>query len=272
VPATRIRKAAATAAAASIGLIAAGCSSSSSPAADPSNVRATATAANRLSGTITVFAAASLKAAFTTLGVRFEAAHPGVSVKFDFAGSDSLAAQITEGAPADVFAAANQTTMNTAARAGYSLGTPTVFAANELEIAVAAGDPLGIKTLADLAKPGVKVALCAPSVPCGAAAQSALKATGVGLTPVTQEQDVTSTLTKLELGEVDAALVYRTDVATAGGKVTGVNFPSASAAVNSYPITVVKGAANPAAARAFVAYVLSPAGEDILQKAGFIKP
>jgi molybdate transport system substrate-binding protein len=225
-----------------------------------------------LSGTVTVFAAASLNKTFTALGKQFEAAHPGVTVKFSFGGSDTLAAQITQGAPADVFAAASTTTMNTVVKAGDNADTPTVFVKNELEIAVAPGNPLKIAALADLAKPGVKVALCAPAVPCGAAAQKALKAAGVKLTPVTQEQDVTSALTKVELGSVDAALVYHTDVAGSGGKVVGVDFPAAASAINTYPIAVLKGAPNPTAAQAFEAYVLSDTGESLLLNAGFIKP
>jgi molybdate transport system substrate-binding protein len=225
-----------------------------------------------LSGTVTVFAAASLNQVFTTLGRQFEAAHPGVTVKFSFGGSDTLAAQITQGAPADVFAAASTTTMATVTKAGDNADTPTVFVRNELEIAVAPGDPLKIATLQDLAKSGVKVALCAATVPCGAAAQKALKAAGVKLTPVTEEQDVTSALTKVELGSVDAALVYHTDVAGSGGKVDGVDFAAAASAINTYPITVLKDAPNPTAAAAFEQYVLSDTGESVLLNAGFIKP
>ncbi|MGH3416283.1 MAG: molybdate ABC transporter substrate-binding protein [Actinocrinis sp.] len=253
-----------------------GCGSSSSPAADPSaNVAgagSSSASSQALSGTVTVLAAASLNQTFTELGKQFEAAHPGVSVKFSFGGSDSLAAQITQGAPADVFAAASTTTMGTVTKAGDGVGAPVVFVKNVLEIAVAPGNPLKIATLNDLTGNGVKVALCAPTVPCGAAAQKALKAANVKLTPVTQEQNVTSALTKVELGSVDAALVYHTDVAGSGGKVAGVDFAAAQSAVNTYPITVLKDAPNPTAAQAFEAYVLSGAGQDVLSKAGFLKP
>jgi molybdate transport system substrate-binding protein len=255
-------------------LAAAGCSSSSSPAASTSSAPAGASGSSgpALSGTVTVFAAASLNKTFTELGKQFEAAHPGVTVKFSFGCSDTLAAQITQGAPADVFAAASTTTMGTVTKAGDAVGAPVVFVKNELEIAVAPGNPLKISRLSDLAGNGVKVALCAPTVPCGAAAQKALKAGNVKLAPVTEEQDVTSALTKVELGSVDAALVYYTDVAGASGKVAGVPFPEAASAINTYPIAVLKDAPNPTAAQAFEAYVLSGVGESVLYHAGFIKP
>jgi molybdate transport system substrate-binding protein len=259
------------------GLIAAaGCSSNSSPVASGSSASTSPSAATSsgpaLSGTVTVFAAASLNQTFTTLGNQFEAVHPGVTVKFSFGGSDTLAAQITQGAPADVFAAASTTTMGTVTKAGDAAGTPVVFVKNELEIAVAPGNPLKISELSDLAKSGVKVALCAPTVPCGAAAQKAMKAANVDIKPVTLEQDVTSALTKVELGSVDAALVYHTDVAGANGKVVGVPFAAASSAINTYPIAVLKDATNPTAAQAFEAYVLSSTGEGVLMQAGFLKP
>ena len=266
-----------TALAAGIALVgvlgAAGCSSSSKPAAASGSSSASASASGpTLSGTVTVFAAASLNKVFATLGKNFEAAHPGVTVKFSFGGSDTLAAQITQGAPADVFAAASTTTMATVTKAGDNADTPTVFVKNELEIAVAPGNPLKIATLSDLTKSGVKVALCAATVPCGAAAQKALTAASVKLTPVTLEQDVTSALTKVELGSVDAAIVYHTDVAGSGGKVDGVDFAAASSAINTYPIAVLKDAPNPTAAQAFEAYVLSTTGESVLLNAGFLKP
>jgi molybdate transport system substrate-binding protein len=253
------------------GLLPAACSSSSAPAASSSNTAA-ASSAPALSGTVTVFAAASLQKTFTSLATTFEHDHPGVTVKFSFGGSDTLAAQITQGAPADVFASANTSTMQTVQTAGDTTGTPTVFVKNTLEIATAPGDPKNIKTLADLTKPGIKVALCAKTVPCGSAAVKALAAAKVSLTPVTYETDVTSALTKVELGEVDAALVYHSDILGAGGKVDGVVFSTASDAVNSYPIDVLKGAPNPTAAAAFVAFILSAPSEQVLQAAGFQAP
>jgi molybdate transport system substrate-binding protein len=240
----------------------AGCSSSKK---SPSS-------ATGLTGTIVVFAASSLKATFTTLATNFEAANPGVKVVPSYGGSDALAAQITQGAPVDVFAAASTTTMGTVTTAGEATGTPQVFAKNELEIAVAPSNPLHIAGLADLTKAGVKLAVCAPTVPCGAAETKAFAAAKLTPHPVTLEQDVASVLTKLELGEVDAGMVYQTDVKSAGNKVTGVNFPEAASAINTYPIVTIKGAKNPTAAQAFVAYVVSAAGQAVLQAAGFQQP
>ena len=265
-----LRPAAAVAAVALAGTALAGCSSSS-----PTDAAASSSASGSgpaLSGTITVFAAASLQKTFTALSATFEKEHPGTTVKFSFGGSDTLAAQITQGAPADVFAAASQKTMQTVVTAGDSTGTPTVFVKNTLEIAVAPGNPKGIKTLADLTKSGLKVAECASTVPCGSAAVKALAAANVKLTPVTYETDVTSALTKVELGEVDAALVYHSDIVGADGKVDGVVFSTASAAVNSYPIDVLKGSTNSTLAQAFVAFILSDSSEQVLLKAGFQAP
>ncbi|MFC0004907.1 molybdate ABC transporter substrate-binding protein [Micromonospora siamensis] len=222
-------------------------------------------------GTVTVFAAASLTESFTALGKRFEAAHPGTRVTFNFAGSSALATQITQGAPADVFASAAPGPMRTVTDAGDAAGEPAVFVRNQLVIAVPAGDPKGVRGLADLTRPGTKVALCAPQVPCGDAARKALDTAGVRLTPVTLERDVKGALAKVRLGEVDAALVYRTDVRAAPG-LTGVEFPESARAVNDYPIVALKGAGNPAGAAAFVAYVRSPAGRAVLTAAGFQPP
>ncbi|MFI0418608.1 molybdate ABC transporter substrate-binding protein [Spongiactinospora sp. 9N601] len=219
---------------------------------------------------LTVFAAASLTGTFTELGRRFEARHPGTRVRFNFGSSATLAQQIAEGAPADVFAAASPATMKTVQDASLAK-SPAVFARNTLEIAVPADNPAGIAALADLARSGVKVALCAEQVPCGAAAARALSAAGLKVTPVTLEQDVKATLTKVELGEVDAALVYRTDV-IASGKVRGITFPEAGEAANDYPITVLSRSPAPDLARRFVDLVLSGEGGDVLTKAGFQRP
>jgi molybdate transport system substrate-binding protein len=260
---------------------AAGCSSSStsgnaaasaSASASSSSSAGASPSASPLSGTVTVFAASSLTGTFTQLGKDFEAANPGVTVKFNFGGSDTLAASIVSGAPADIFAAASTTTMTTVTKAGDGTGTPTVFVKNQLEIAVPPGDPKGVKTLADLTKPGIKVALCATTVPCGSAAVKAEAAGNIKITPVTLETDVKSALTKVELGEVDAAIVYQTDIKAAGGKVDGVAFAESAKAINTYPIDVLKGAPNPTAAQAFVAFVLSAHGRDVLSAAGFQNP
>ncbi|MER7458639.1 molybdate ABC transporter substrate-binding protein [Micromonospora sp. NPDC126480] len=222
-------------------------------------------------GTVTVFAAASLTESFTRIGRDFEAANPGTTVVFNFAGSSSLATQIVEGAPADVFASAAPRNMATVAEAGDIDGEPTVFARNQLVIAVAPGNPLRVGALADLTRPGLKVALCAEQVPCGSAARTALDAAGVALTPVTVEQDVKGALAKVRLGEVDAALVYRTD-ARAAADVVAVEFPESARAVNDYPVAVLADAPNPTGARAFVAHVRSAQAQAVLAEAGFQAP
>ncbi|GAA1657597.1 molybdate ABC transporter substrate-binding protein [Catellatospora bangladeshensis] len=223
-------------------------------------------------GEVTVFAAASLTESFTKLGREFEAAHTGTKVTFNFAGSSALATQITQGAPADLFAAASPATMKTVVDAGDADGTPTVFVKNQLVIAVPKGNPKGITTLEQLSKPDLKVALCAEQVPCGAAAKKALGAAGVKVTPVTLEQDVKAALQKVRLGEVDAALVYRTDAKAASADVDGVEFPESAQAINDYPIVVLKNAPNRAAAQAFLAFVSSERGRAVLGEAGFQAP
>ena len=241
-----------------------GCSSSK-------RTSAAAPASAALSGTVVVFAASSLKATFTTLATNFEHA-TGVKVVPSYGGSDTLAAQITQGAPVDVFAAASTMTMGSVTTAGDGVGTPQVFAKNELEIAVSPSNPDHIASLADVTKSGVKLALCAATVPCGTAATKAFTAAKLTPHPVTLEQDVASVLTKVELGEVDAGIVYQTDVKSAGSKVLGVNFAEAASAINTYPIVAVKTGKNPTAAQAFVNYVVSAAGQQILQAAGFQQP
>jgi molybdate transport system substrate-binding protein len=241
------------------GMLFAGCASSGGE---------TAADGDAVKGDVVVFAAASLKPAFTELAKEFEAAHPGVTVVPSFAGSDTLAAQIRQGAPVDVFASANTATMDSVVTAGDARD-PTPFATNSLQIAVPRGNPEHIKSLRDVAAPGVKLALCAKAVPCGSAAEKAFAAAGVIVRPVTLEQDVTSVLTKVELGEVDAGLVYRTDVKAAAGKVDGVDFPEAAQAVNSYPIAQIKTGKNPSAGKEFSAFVLSPTGKAVLRQAGF---
>lgn len=231
----------------------------------------TAESAEGAAKEVTVFAAASLTGSFTELGRAFEAAHPGTSVRFNFGSSATLAQQIVQGAPADVFAAASPATMETVTDAGRA-GPPVTFARNTLRIAVPAGNPAGVEELKDLADPAVKVALCAEQVPCGAAAAKALDAAGLAVRPVTLEQDVKATLTKVELGEVDAALVYRTDVIASAGKVEGIAFPEADQAVNDYPIAALTGAPAGPLARRFVDLVLSQPGKDALTKAGFETP
>jgi molybdate transport system substrate-binding protein len=246
----------------------AGCGSDD-PAAGPGGA---GSSAPEISGDVTVFAAASLTGTFTRLGEDFEAAHPGVSVTFNFAGSSALARQINEGAPADVFASAAPKNMDQVTETGSVTASPVTFVTNTLEIAVPAGNPAGITGLADFAEGDLKIALCAEQVPCGAAAKMVFDAAGITAAPDTLEQDVKAVLAKVSLGEVDAALVYRTDVPAAGDKVEGIGFPEADEAVNEYPIAVCAKAPNPATARAFVDHVLSDEGRAVLTEAGFGTP
>ncbi|SNS05205.1 molybdate transport system substrate-binding protein [Geodermatophilus saharensis] len=225
-----------------------------------------------LSGTLTVFAAASLTDVFTGLGEQLEGDDPDLTVQFNFAGSSALATQLTQGAPADVFASANPTQMAVVTDAGLADGDPTVFTANVLQIAVPAGNPAGITGLADFGREDLALAVCAPEVPCGAAAEDVFAAAGVTPLPDTQEEDVRAALTKVELGEVDAALVYATDVTAAGDAVEGIAFPEAEDAVNDYPLVTLAEAPNADAAQAFVDLVLSDEGQQALEAAGFRSP
>jgi molybdate transport system substrate-binding protein len=222
-------------------------------------------------GTITVAAAASLTEAFTRIGNQFQAEHASSTVSFTFGSSATLATQITQGAPVDVFAAASPATMKTVTDAGVA-GTPTNFVSNTLEIAVPKGNPHRVTGLKDFADKGRRIALCDPSVPCGAAAVKVFAAAKITAAPDTLEQDVKATLQKVSRDEVDAALVYRTDVISAPEEVDGIEFPEATHAVNRYPIAALKASKNAALAQAFVDYVLSPAGQAVLSGAGFAKP
>ncbi|WP_158841164.1 molybdate ABC transporter substrate-binding protein [Saccharothrix deserti] len=231
-----------------------------------------AEAGGAVAGKVTVFAAASLTETFTRLGEDFEAAHPGVEVVFNFGGSSALAQQIAQGAPADVFASAAPANMTQVGDAGGISGEAVTFARNRLEIAVPRGNPAGITGLADFGDADAKIALCAEQVPCGAAAKRAFEAAGVTARPDTLEQDVKAVLTKVRLGEVDAALVYRTDVRAAGGEVVGIEFPEAERTVNDYPIAPLAKARNAAGARAFIDHVRSDRGRAVLAEAGFDAP
>ncbi|MDP9240804.1 MAG: molybdate ABC transporter substrate-binding protein [Actinomycetota bacterium] len=222
--------------------------------------------------TVVVFAAASLKESFTTIAKEYEAEHPGVTVKLNFAGSDSLAASINAGAPVDVFAAASPKTMAIVTDAKHGTGEPKTFTRNQLEIAVAPGNPKHIAGLADTAKAGTKLVLCAATVPCGAAAQKAYDAAGLKPKPVSFELDVKSVLNKVQLGEADAGLVYVTDVKAAGGKVDGVNFPESAKAIATYPIVGVDTGKDSADGKSFIDFVLSKSGQDVLTGNGFLSP
>jgi molybdate transport system substrate-binding protein len=222
--------------------------------------------------TLTVFAAASLTEVFTRLQPRFEQANPGVAVRFNFGASSDLAQQIVNGGPADLFAAANTSTMKTVADAGLVDGEPAVFATNVLEIVTPPGNPAGVASFADLARPGLKVVVCAPQVPCGSATEQIEQAAGVTLSPVSEEPDVKSTLGKVTTGNADAGLVYATDVHAAGAAVQGIEFPESAQAVSSYPIAVIADAPNADLARAFQGLVTGPEGRTALEAAGFGGP
>jgi molybdate transport system substrate-binding protein len=225
-----------------------------------------------LTGALTVFAAASLTDVFTDLGDQLMAENPDLQITFNFAGSSALATQITQGAPADVFASANQTQMTVVTDASLNADDPAVFTENVLEIAVPPGNPGDITGLADFGDADKTLAICAPDVPCGAAATKVFDAAGITAQPDTLEEDVKAALTKVQLGEVDAALVYASDVQSAGEGVEGIEFPQAQEAVNEYPICRLTGAANPEAAQAFLDLVESDAGQQALTDAGFRTP
>lgn len=245
-------------------------SDASDPASDATSNAGDESSA--ISGTVVVLAAASLTESFTELGTIFEAAHPGSRVSFSFAASSELATQVEQGAPADVFASASPATMALVVDNGDTAAAPVTFALNTLEIVVPAGNPAQVTGPKDFARTSLTIALCAPEVPCGAAAEKAFAAADVTPAPDTLEADVKATLGKVTLGEVDAALVYRTDVLAAGDKVEGIDFPEAAEAVNDYPIAVLRDAPNTVAAEAFVQLVLSAEGSRILSDAGFDVP
>ncbi|CAN5551804.1 molybdate ABC transporter substrate-binding protein [soil metagenome] len=249
------------AASVAVALSTVGCASTQLPAPGP----------DALSGTVTVLAAASLTEIFDTLAAEFEKTHPNVDVVLSYGGSSDLATQITQGAPADVFAAANESTMTTVTDAGDASDT-TIFTSNTLQLVVPAGNPAGVTGLADLANKDLAIALCDPAVPCGSAAQKLLDSAGVTAASDTLEDNVKGVLTKVELGEADAGLVYVTDVKAAGDKVEGIAVPEAAAVINLYPIAVLSNAPNPDAAQAWVDFVLSDEGQQALAAAGFVAP
>lgn len=248
------------------------CSSSDDDSSKGSGSAASASSSTKLSGEVTVFAAASLKESFETLGKEFEKAHPGTKVTFSFGGSDALAASITGGAPADVFASASPKTMKIVTDAGDNATDPATFVRNQLEIATLPGNPDKVASLKDLTDSDLKVVLCDKTVPCGAAAEKALTASKLKLTPVSYEEDVKSALNKVVLKEADAAVVYKTDVKAAGDKVEGVEFPESADAINDYPITLLKESKNTDTAKAFIALVQSAEGQKVLTAAGFLQP
>jgi molybdate transport system substrate-binding protein len=242
-----------------LGLVASGCGS------DDSDTAAT-------NGDVTVFAAASLTAAFTEIGDAFMAANPDAKVTFNFAASSELVTQIGEGAAADVFASADQNNMKKLTDAGDNGSDPVVFAKNLLQIIVEPGNPKGIATVADLANPDLVVVTCAPEVPCGKYATTLFTNAGVTVSPKSLEENVKAVVTKVTLGEADAGIVYRTDVLATDGKADGVDIPDDINVLAEYPIATTKTAANPDGAAAFTAFVVSAAGQKILASDGFLAP
>ncbi len=220
-------------------------------------------------GTLTVFAAASLKASFTELGEQFEAENEGVTIRFSFAGSSDLLAQLKQGAPADVFASADTVNMDKAVAEDLVAGDPVSFATNTLQIVTPADNPARVESLGDLASPGIKVVLCAQQVPCGSAAAKIQSTAGIDIVPVSEEQSVTDVLGKVISGEADAGLVYTTDVRSAGEKVNGVDLAEAAEAVNTYPIAALNGKG---LAERFIGFVTGPEGQAVLTAAGFGRP
>lgn len=221
---------------------------------------------------LTVFAASSLKNTFTELGDRFEEEHPGSTIEFNFAGSSDLVTQLTNGAQADVFAAADTKNMDKAAEASLIERQPTNFASNTLAIVTAPGNPKRINSLADLTRPELLVVVCAPQVPCGSATQKVQTAADVDIRPVSEEQNVSDVLNKVTSGEADAGLVYITDATAAGDNVAIVEFPESKDAVNTYPIALLTTAGNKKAARDFIDLVTGVVGQEVLERAGFAKP
>lgn len=245
----------------------AGCTGTATDAATPTP----AATGEDLSGELTVYAAASLGAAFDELAAQFEAQHPDVDVlPISYDGSSTLATQVIEGAPADVFASADEKNMAKVTDAGLA-DDPALFATNTLVIAVPAGNPAAIDGIDDLAAPGATVVLCAPEVPCGAASQTLLADNGVTVTPASLEQNVTAVLTKVETGEADAGLVYATDV-RGNDEVESIEAAGADQVVNRYPIVALNDAASPEIAAAFVGFVLSAEGRSVLKSYGFGAP
>lgn len=220
---------------------------------------------------LVVLAAASLTDVMTELAAEFER-QEGVDVVLSLGGSSTLAQQVVSGAPADLFVAASDETMQVVTRAGRNLGAPVVLARNRLQIAVPPGNPGNVRGLRDLARDELDIALCARPVPCGAAAERVLAAAGVTAAPDTLEQDVKAVLSKVRLREVDAGLVYVTDVRAAGDDVEGVEVPEAGAAANPYPAVVLEGSDDPDLAKRFLALLTSAEGRRVLARAGFAPP
>jgi molybdate transport system substrate-binding protein len=247
---------------------AAGCGSDAGPASgsgSPSTIEGSST----VTGTLTVFAAASLTGAFEEVAEAFEAANPGAEVQLSFAASSALARQIDEGAPADVFASADEANMAEVVDAGNLSGEPEVFATNSLEIIVEPGNPKGIIGVADLAGSGVIYVTTGPEVPIGRYAEQVLEEADVSVSPSSLEADVKAVVTKVTTGEADAGIVYATDVTAAGDRAEGITIPTDVNVVAKYPVGVTREAANPTAAQAWIEFLTGSEGQAILASFGF---
>ncbi len=263
---TAVRRTALPVIAAALVLPLAACGGSKSGGTSSSSPTASAGGKNV---TLTVLAAASLNKVFQTEATAYQKAHPGTKLRFSFAGSQDLVAQVKAGDPADVLVTADTKTMDSVKS---DTGTPTIIAKNRLTIVTAPGNPDHVKTLADLADTKLKVVLAAPSVPVGNYGAKVLAAQHVDVHPVSQESSVTAVLSKVELGEADAGIVYVTDAKGAGGKVEQVTIPDAQNAIASYPAATVDGSKNEAAAQDFVTWLSSAQAQSILRAAGFQQP
>jgi molybdate transport system substrate-binding protein len=218
---------------------------------------------------LSVFAASSLAGAFEDVGDAFEVRYPNVSLRFNFLASSDLATQIEQGAPADVFASADELNMGKVVGSGLADGTARIFAHNELEVIVARGNPKGIKSLSDLEDDALVVSLCNEECPAGRYALELFDKAGVEVTPDSLETEVKGVVTRVAVGEADAGIVYTTDVEAAGDDAEGIPIPRRDNVIATYPIAVLKDA--PAEATDFVDFVLSPQGQDILRRHGFLE-
>ena len=224
------------------------------------------------SGTITIFAASSLTNAFDRVGNELIRLYPATRYTFNYGSSSTLATQIVNGAPADVFASADELNLRKVEGAALVQSPASIFATNRLQMAVAPGNPKRISSLADLARRDLVVVLAAPSVPAGKYALDALGKAGVALTPASQEVDVRAVLNKVALGEADAGIVYVTDVRSAAGRVAGVDIPEQHQVIAPYPVAVLKESRNPRLSSLFVEFLLGPDGQRVLGDFGFTRP
>jgi len=261
-----------------LGLVAAACGrddsrgSTAGPTAVPTTTAAATTATAAVAGNITVFAAASLTDAFNEIGAAFTKTYPQAKATFSYDASSALVQQITQGAPADLFASADQANMDKLTKAGLNGGAPQVFANNLLGIIVPAGNPKAVKGVQDLSNPDLKVVLCADGVPCGTYAKQILTTAGVTVNPVSLEQNVKGVVTKVTSGEADAGIVYITDVNAAGDKAAAVEIPANINVIAKYPIASVKASKSQDTDKAFIDFLLGTEGQEIMATFGFGKP